>query len=287
MQEQEFEVVLNGGLGNQLFGWALGYSVSKSSGFNCRFNISKIEGRKYELEYFGVTGYSATPFQNLPQRNRVIRKLYQYLPGTLKRNTFVEAGFHFQDRFLSPRNRASYYGYFQSYKYFERHEDEIRNFLNSSVSSNYQYNLASSFIHNRKPYAVHIRRGDYIGREHFHGLTSIDYFKRAIKNVLVKDELATFILFSDSPEITRELIAEVDYLPDITDGFSPAETLMLMSKCKGVIGSNSSFSWWAAYLMDQDAVKVFPRPWFSNGAINTQDLLPAHWVQLDNSEISF
>ncbi len=283
MHEPEFEVVLNGGLGNQLFGWALGYSASKASGMKCRFNISKIEGRSYELDYFGINGVNATPYQHYFQQNKIARRIYRHFPSSLKENYFVESGFEFQERFLSPRNKVSYYGYFQSFKYFEKHEEEIRNFLNSSISSNHRHNLASNFIRSEKPYAVHIRRGDYIGREHFHGLTSINYFKRAIENVLIQDRFATFILFSDSPEITRDLLTEVDYLPEFTDGYSPAETLMLMSACKGIIGSNSSFSWWASYLMNEKAIRFFPTPWFTNSSIDTKDLLPLNWVQLENS----
>ena len=283
MGNQEFEIILNGGLGNQLFGWALGYSVSQATGLTCRFNTSRIEGRKFELGAFGIVGYPSRPFQVILPNNRILKRAVMKFPNYLLRRWFVESGFRFQSKFLEPRDRVSYYGYFQSYKYFENYGDQIRGILNLSEQKSGVFEAACTHIREVKPYAVHIRRGDYLGREDFHGLATKGFFDNAIKKVREVDDTATFVLFTDSPELTRDLISGVKYLPQVTDGHSSAETLVLMSKCKGLIGSNSSFSWWAAFLMPPHAIRIFPKPWFVNRSMDTADLLPSGWIQLNNS----
>jgi hypothetical protein len=62
---------------------------------------------------------------------------------------------------------------------------------------------------------------------------------------------------------------------------SPAENLVLMSICKGLIGANSSLSLWAGLAMDDvDAVRIFPRPWFTTKDLDTRDLLPPSFITL-------
>jgi hypothetical protein len=178
---------------------------------------------------------------------------------------------------------VSYYGYFQSYKYFENYSYEIREILSLFGQESEVFEAACRHILEVKPYAVHIRRGDYLGREDFHGLATREYFENAIDKVREIDDTATFVLFTDSPELTKNLISAVKYLPQVTDGHSSAETLILMSKCKGLIGSNSSFSWWAAFLMPPHTIRIFPKPWFVNRSMDTADLIPHGWIQLDNS----
>ena len=283
MNDARFEVVLNGGLGNQLFGWALGFAASQESGLDCRLNCSRIEGREFQLGAFNIVGESVAPFQGTYLQNRYFHRLAKKFPKVFLKNSFIESGFHFQENFLSPKKLVSYYGYFQSYKYFDKYSFQIREKLNEFQSNSKRFNMSSEYIFENKPYAVHIRRGDYLGREDFHGLASEEYFQMAIQLIKTSDPSATFILFSDSPLLTKDLLPDVNYMPEVTDSHSPAETLMLMSQCKGIIGSNSSFSWWAAYVMESNAIRIFPKPWFVNRTLDTRDLLPPNWIQLDNS----
>ena len=283
MNHGRFEVVLNGGLGNQLFGWALGFAASRESGLECRLNCSRIEGRDFQLEAFNIVGESVEPFQKTFLQNRYFNRLIKKIPKILGNRSFIESGFHFQEKFLSPKNHVTYYGYFQSYKYFDNYSSQIRDILNKFQSKSERFNKSSEYILENQPFAVHIRRGDYLGREDFHGLASEDYFQMAIRMIKASNPSATFVLFSDSPSLTKDLLTDVNYIPEVTDSHSPAETLVLMSQCKGIIGSNSSFSWWAAYIMESDAIRIFPRQWFVNRSLDTRDLLPPNWIQLDNS----
>ena len=283
MREEQFEIVLNGGLGNQLFGWALGYAASQESGLTCRYNISRIEGRNFELSAFGIRGDKSEPFQLCRINNRLFQNLMKRIPNTLLNRHYIESGFHFQEKFLFPKNGVTYYGYFQSYKYFDKYSTQIKEILGSLQEPSQRFIQSCEYILMNKPFAVHIRRGDYLGRENYHGLTSVEYFESAMRMIRNSEASSNFILFSDSPLLTKNLLRDVVYLAEVTDSLSPAETLILMSLCKGIIGSNSSFSWWAAYLMESNSIRIFPRPWFTNSSLDTKDLLPSNWTQIDNS----
>jgi hypothetical protein len=78
-----------------------------------------------------------------------------------------------------------------------------------------------------------------------------------------------------------------EVLPNCTRYFGPESIndpvtlLRIMSEAKGLIGSNSSLSWWSAYLMDEEKIKIFPAKWFVNSDLDTTDLIPPEWQILE------
>lgn len=283
MQQQGFEIILNGGLGNQLFGWALGKSLTMRHGIECRYNSTLIEGREFELGQFGIEPSYEKPYQSASKLHLTCNRIAQKMNLRLRFPRFVERSFRFDPEFLKPKPHSSYYGYFQSYKYFWEFHGEIKNLLKTNFAPSSEAQDALEFIQSRNFYALHARRGDYLERQDFHGITSEVYFAKARDRILAIDRDARFLLFSDSPNLAQREIPWALFEPEITDGFTPAETLMLMSNSKGIVGSNSSFSWWASFLMQDSAIRFFPKPWFVNKSIDTEDLLPPGWNQLDNS----
>jgi len=280
MPKSMFEIILNGGLGNQLFGWALGFSASKLSGLDCRFNASLIEGREFDLRYFGVKPYFGAPFQKIQSWHEIMNRLYSKINSTSRYPEYQEKSFNFDSKFLYPKKKVSYYGYFQSYKYFEFFSDEIKLALMPANSQSRSLEYALSETKKENYYALHVRRGDYINASSFHGLTSKSYYLEAKNKILELDKEAKFLLFSDSPDMAVLEVPWAEYRPDITENINSPETLLTMSKTKGIIGSNSSFSWWASFLMHNKSVKIFPKPWFAISSINTDDLIPKSWIQL-------
>jgi hypothetical protein len=272
------EVVLNGGLGNQLFGWAIGQSIASLNDYNLILNSSQLVERQYELSKFKISAVDCHPQQKKPYVNsginqklgRLIRpKLYEY----------EERSFNFDNRFLKIPPDKTIYGYFQSWKYFKDCEIELRNFLLANYIESEEYIKIKKEISGREFIVIHVRRGDYISKKNFHALTSKEYYEQALKQC--KSSSGTLIVcFSDSIDIAKKILPGCDYYFGPKDINDPAAILMVMSQSKALIGSNSTLSWWAAFLMDINAVKIFPSRWFTKTKINTDDLIPSTWKRI-------
>jgi hypothetical protein len=53
-----------------------------------------------------------------------------------------------------------------------------------------------------------------------------------------------------------------------------------MARAKHHIIANSSFSWWGAWLAGKGGLKIAPRKWFHDSAVNDRDLMPRDWIRI-------
>ena len=134
-------------------------------------------------------------------------------------------------------------GYLQSEKYFENVKAEIFNIFKTESTD-----LNSGF--------VHLRFGDYVGKQEYHPLQSKEYYVEGMK-LLNFDH---YYCFSDDIESCKEMFKE-DSRIEFVSGNSEIQDLKLMSRCKGAVIANSSFSWWGAYLGNHKNV-IIPKTWF-------------------------
>jgi hypothetical protein len=73
---------------------------------------------------------------------------------------------------------------------------------------------------------------------------------------------------------------ETHYI-DFNDAATNFEDLKLMSSCKHNIITNSSFSWWGAWLnSNPNKIVVAPKVWFNDEKVNTTDIIPENWIKL-------
>lgn len=110
---------------------------------------------------------------------------------------------------------------------------------------------------------IHVRRGDYLF-ESYLGERGINlpktYFESAMSEIKNEVKNPYFIFLSDDPEyveccfkdIENKLVSNNDMVTD----------LAIMSMCEYGIVSNSSFSWWGAYLMNIRKKVIFPKYWY-------------------------
>ena len=166
-------------------------------------------------------------------------------------------------------------GYRQAYKYFEDHSEEIRRIFtpNKSILDRMKEVLPKKYI------AVHIRKGDYIKTIHKIPLLrefrrcQLEYYKKGI--IKLKEFYPDYpvLICTDSPKWVKPLLSELDSaailapIPkDLDPKFSDFCTLYLSD---GVVISNSTYSFWAAYLRKDHQV-IAPSPWWDpSGFIGT------------------
>jgi len=275
-----FQLVLNGGLGNQLFGYAAGKSIEKETGLVCNFIRPGSGDRSYELDNFAITAKAENSITFHPLSRILMNRFRNWFDPNKFR--YHETSFPFDHRFYVNPAGKTLFGYFQSYRYFENIKSELLDLPNLHIpfSRNFQV-LEEKWVH-KDSIAVHIRRGDYLGKESYHGLTSKKYFHSAMLSVLKVNPNAKFIVFSDSIELARNDFPYAEAYISGENLSKPSENLILMSRMGGIIGSNSSLSWWAGFFNQKTEINCFPDPWFANQQLDTRDLLPPHWKKISS-----
>jgi hypothetical protein len=284
-------VKLSGGLGNQLFQYALGRHLAVLNQAVLKLDTSLLEKshkwtyRTYELESFNIQATKAArqeinqlagEWDFLPQR---VGRLFR----SMSSNYFKEPHFHFFKPVLSLQNDVYLDGYWQSEKYFAQVAGLIREDLTPVVPfSNYLETLKNS-IRQCSSVSVHIRRGDYTTaskanrylksceENYYH--KAVDYLSKRISNPV-------FFVFSDDIEWAKANV-QLDFPTQYVEGNSAPEDLLLMASCQHQIIANSTFSWWGAWLNRYpDKLIIAPQKWFSTERFDTKDLLPESWIRL-------
>lgn len=155
--------------------------------------------------------------------------------------------------------------YLQSSKYWTQHKDKIRQRFGNGIGR-------------IDKIAVHIRRGDYLKASQFHtNLWDTSYYHEAFK-LFPNEKFLVFCKDTQNPEMDtadKEWCVE-NLTPILGEDFEmythgeETDDLNAMASCKGLIGANSSFSWWAAFLGNHEKV-VFPteEKWFTDGVVRT------------------
>lgn len=254
----------SGRLGNQMFQYAVLKAISLKKGYECvlpdhlkikpdgLFDFTNNKWVEYKLDL--LDGFNL---------NCKIENIHS-------KNEYVEKGFNFDPNIFNINDNTSIDGYYQSYKYFGEYEKEIKNeytFKNKILSK--CSNIISQY---KNPVSIHIRRTDYINHPGYWVVDST-YLQNALNYFDDKDY--TFLIFSDDIEWCKNVFPEgVIYI----EGNNQFEDLCLMSLCKHNIISNSTFSWWGAWLNSNPYKKVIaPKNWFIPAKPLT-DLYPENWI---------
>ena len=162
--------------------------------------------------------------------------------------------------------------YAQSPEFWGEYKEEIRTRFSNGVGT-------------VDKVALHIRRGDYLKATQFHSnLWESDYYKEAIK--LFPEDTQFLVFCKDNQSDQQDEDDRVwclDNLPfllppkryEMYEHTTETEDLNAMASCDGIIGANSSFSWWAAFLGDPKKKVIMPKleRWFVDKQ-NRVGLLP-------------
>jgi hypothetical protein len=167
-------------------------------------------------------------------------------------------------------------GSFQNEKYFKK--EIIYDFFSPSDKIVSYIKEKYTDICKSRITSIHVRRGDYVKLQHLHPLQSMEYFNKAIE--IINEETDFFFVFSDDIEwCEKNFIGNkfsfIKNEKNYTD-------LFLMSMCTNNIISNSSFSWWAAYMNFNKNKKVIaPKKWLGPDlSHDTSDLCPKEWIEI-------
>jgi hypothetical protein len=296
---------LIGGLGNQMFQYAIGRHLSVINSSKLYLDISDYHlypDRHYALDCFALRSEIAThqileDFRQYPHNLPTLQRLWQYnLLG--KRNlTIKEPHFHFAGNVIR-HYKANVYldGYWQTEKYFNQIESQIREDFRFAQPLSHQNEAVAKKILNSESVSVHVRRGDYVSNNvtnQFHGVCDPEYYQKAIDLITSKIDHPTFFLFSDDTDwvANNVTINHPCVLIRHNTGRESYNDMRLMSLCKHNVIANSSFSWWGAWLNENiNKLVVAPKywlnpnsSWYREQQISLRDCLPSQWLQIENN----
>jgi hypothetical protein len=151
-------------------------------------------------------------------------------------------------------------GFFQSEKYFKHVRDEVVELF--SIKDEIKSRLVNDYseLINGKTCTLHVRKGDSLLNPDMNVL-SLEYYKDAVSRF---DDDTTFVIFSDDIQWCKDNLSFIKNKIYINEKSDFTE-LHLMSMFKNNIIANSTFSWWSAWLGDNNNV-ISPDPtnnWFS------------------------
>jgi len=280
-------IKLEGGLGNQMFQYALGRNLSLIHGTPLKVDYSYLKqsnqsGRSLRIDNFKTLLHEVTK-KEVSDHTSFFQKILDVI--RLKKKTVVEKSNMFDPNILL-QNNGYFVGHWNNLKYFKENEKVIRDDFKIKNSFGecakiYENQINSSL----NSASIHIRRGDYVSIKKIqekHGLLPISYYENAMNIIIEKYADTTFFVFSDDIEWAKQNLSQKYPLVFVSNpAIQDYEELILMSVCKHNIIANSTFSWWAAYLNNNPGkIVISPRNWFTNPQNNKNDIIPSTWIQI-------
>ena len=254
--DKKVHVILEGGLGEQLFQCAMGVALSIEMNLKLECSLGEDVKRGFFQNYLNLIS------QGGPIRcNRDI----QY-----EKDTPVP-----RDKKYDPKQLPLIFsGKYQSEKHFKNHRHKIVQLFRlpekfvQKTNKNYKKRVEKSPL----KVSVRINRHEY-GRPYI----SLDYYERAIAKFNSK---YLFVVITDDVDWCRnidlfKLLPNVMFVTNETD----YTNMYLESVCDHHILSNHLDSWWAAYLGTGSRTRVIcPSIWCYNDKDFDKELIPKNWV---------
>ncbi len=280
---------LMGGLGNQLFQIFATISLALSTGKVFLFPYSNTLTT-------GITRptYWHTLLDGL-LNNTTWKTAESDNPRIFSLPEIGEKGFEHDEMVIIRANLekkpACMHGYFQTYKYFEKHYETIIQLIGLRAKQE-EIRNKTTLMNGSPTVSLHFRLGDYVSKQSHHPIMSIKYYVGALTRIIDEIGSETFrvIYFGEKDDETtikvciQILEKKFPYLEFVkADLDEDWEQMLLMSLCDHNVIANSSFSWWGAYFnKNPNKIVCYPTIWFGPAIRNhnTKDLCPPSWVRI-------
>lgn len=283
-------LILQGGLGNQMFEYASAYSIARRTNQPLVLDRSFFDlyggrdwCRPYELSIFAL--HEQTPFAS---RHTLEVKVLPKLAYWCRKHQVVHCGkYVFLPSMLKRKNQVLF-GYFVDYHYFESHRHDLLQqfaFRTQLNAANQQY---LNDIVAKESVSVHIRRGDYLKNTNagifWH--PDVEWYWTAMREIEKQVQNPTYYFFSDDIAWAQEQFVNVKnaVFVDINHGVEAYNDIRLMSQCKHNIIANSTFSWWGAWLnKNPNKIVIAPEKYYVDDAANIRyrnNMILPNWIVL-------
>ena len=299
-------VRLMGGLGNQMFQYAFGKSMAIRLDVELKLDLSLLGihpnvkdqvVRQYDLDIFDlkdrvatekeVAGFNGATDPSFADRVKYkMGKLMGSYPLVIQNDHVFD-----EEQIASVRNEACLVGRWQSESYWKDNRAALKKIFTLSKFPPSAVSL--EVIKKTEGYIrifVHVRRGDYVTHPVYSktlGSLDVDYYFNAIDYMSrsISGELR-FIFVSDDITWCRKHFSSVrhTFFVDQEAGKSGyASDLWMMTQCQHAIISNSTFSWWGAWMAEgKDSLIIAPETWARDIRFCPPRIIPERWKKMTN-----
>ncbi|MBP9819217.1 alpha-1,2-fucosyltransferase [Candidatus Woesebacteria bacterium] len=302
---------LTGGLGNQMFQYALGRVLSIKHAVSLGLDTSLL-GKKSTfnndtVREFGLGDFAIqadiVPVAKIPFvyriNNPLFARIYDLTIGRWQSKNGVEKKHGFDPSMLRLGSNVFLSGFWQSYAYFSGPENDYEKYiradfrLREEVPETIQKIAEAARVKNTL--CVHVRRTDYVGT--VHDVVAADYYHAALSRIEQElppgQKIETIYIFSDDIDWCRQHVSFA-YDTVYVDQHKDVYDMYIMSQCKHFIIANSTFSWWAAWLAEYPGkIVIAPKYWFAHTKssdlstkssvdipTDTPTLTPPTWIRM-------
>lgn len=293
-------VLFRGGMGNQMFQYAAGLNLALRHKTELLLDTTLVDDRFPRKE---ITSYkfSLDTFALEPRFTAISRLAHRFpIPGAWLGLDLakIEVEHALGMRKLVRENtawepekigaNATLFGYFQSENYFKENAEAVRRAFAFREALRGEAEEVARAIQSPKITAIslHVRRGDYVkfpSVAKIMGKVELSYFEDAGRYIAERVKNPHFFVFSNDAAWCKEnmkLPFPATYVPASCGGPNGAWHFELMSLCKHNVITNSTYSWWAAWLnKNPGKIVAGPKNWFADPA-REKGLFPAGWVRI-------
>jgi hypothetical protein len=286
-------VILQGGLGNQMFQFAAAKALALKLKTNLILDLSFLEqfrnkewSRHYELDIFDHKAIV---------KNKTVNRFFIYIIPHLKKNLLgrkilSSLNYYFSNDltgFQSLGDNTTLFGYFTSEIYFMNYRQEIlAEFIFKNTLNEYCRQIEYD-IKNSNSVSVHVRRGDYLNEKNtaIYFQYSLDWYLEAFQIIKQKIKSPVFYFFSDDINWVKKNFSFLENAQfiDVNNGLDSYNDMRLMSMCKHNIIANSTFSWWGAWLnTNPQKIVIAPKKYYRNEIQNGEsiNIFSENWTLL-------
>jgi hypothetical protein len=282
---------LKGGLGNQLFQIFATIAYALEHGHNFVFPYSdKLEAGMVRPTYWNNFLKNLLVHTTANNSYRYIHDQINNLP------VIRESGFHYQPLpMIETRVNFALDGYFQSYRYFEKYQTRLYDMIGLHVLQQTIKNDYQHYLENKFTVSMHFRLGDYKYKQEYHPVMAKEYYEKSLGHIVSAVREPIRVLYFCEAEDNEYVVSVIEYLKKqlnngsiefvkVEDTIEDWKQMLLMSCCNSQIIANSSYSWFGAYLCQDDKKHVcYPNKWFGPGMGHTivDDLFPPTWTKIN------
>ncbi|WP_053003503.1 alpha-1,2-fucosyltransferase [Sphingobacterium sp. Ag1] len=283
-------VNLMGGVGNQMFQYALGRYLSVLSDQDLFLNTNIYDtgqsNRNFDLDIFKlskqVQGDIEKALDILSVNSPVVQLNERFFHYDLMQINQVKKLFLSKSEKFKPHVILT--GYWQSDKYFNEIEYILREDFHFNNPLYGKWSALNEEILATNSIMINIRRGDYLKKLNYHGVVDLYYINAAIKLIKERVDNPKFYVFSDDMDWCQSNIVNNENMVFVGEEYYDSKYqfyLQLMKNCKHFVISNSSFSWWSAWLSSsKNKIVIAPKKWFVVDHLDTIDLIPSDWITI-------